>query len=707
MDEAFYIFYQVAMILSLLAASFLAVLAWQRRRVPGAVAMIAMAVAIFIWTLGYFCEAHSDTLEQQLFFTGIGYIGAMSVPVAWFLFAMHYTTDNRQITGWKIIPFCIIPLVTLILIWSNGSHHLMWSNEHLAESGLFTITVKTYGAFFWIALAYDYLLIAAGAVILIRRLFVGTRLYTGQAISLIIAVSLPLIWNFIYVFDLLSLPRKDLTPVMFAISGMVTILGLMRFQLLAAVPFARKFLFQHLQDGVLAFDMNYRLLEANPTALTIFGLEKNAIGKIIDNSSLLSPAMSQISPTEHGSIELPLTVSKEERFYELETVPMHDNQKQQVGWLAILHDITERKRQELEYRTIIQTTADGFWLVDMQGRFLDVNNAYCQMIGYSRAELLEMRISDIEAAETQEETATHIAKVVNSGNDRFETRHRHQDGRIIDVEVSVNYLKDGGGRMISFIRDITERKKMHEQLIAQDRLASLGELTAGVAHELNNPLTSVVGFSELLLEQNLSTDIKDDLDIVHSEAQRAARIVDNLLTFARKQHEGKSLTDINEVIRKTMELRINEQKNNNIKAIIRLAPDLPEIMGSAFQLQQVFLNIIINAEFFMLEAHRKGTLTIVTEQAGDSIRATIADDGPGISVENMKHIFNPFFTTKEVGKGTGLGLSICHGIITEHGGRIWAESKLGKGATFIIELPVYKKPVKERVRKPKDSDNPN
>jgi signal transduction histidine kinase len=130
-------------------------------------------------------------------------------------------------------------------------------------------------------------------------------------------------------------------------------------------------------------------------------------------------------------------------------------------------------------------------------------------------------------------------------------------------------------------------------------------------------------------------------------------------------------------------------------------------MGSAFQLQQVFLNIIINAEFFMLEAHGKGTLTIVTEQAGNSIRATIADDGAGISRENMKHIFSPFFTTKEVGKGTGLGLSICHGIITEHGGRIWAESKLGKGATFIIELPVYKKPVKERMRKTKDSDDPN
>ncbi len=111
-------------------------------------------------------------------------------------------------------------------------------------------------------------------------------------------------------------------------------------------------------------------------------------------------------------------------------------------------------------------------------------------------------------------------------------------------------------------------------------------------------------------------------------------------------------------------------------------------MGSALQLQQVFLNIIVNAEFFMLEAHKRGTLVITSEQKDDYVRISIKDDGPGIPQENLKHVFNPFFTTKAVGKGTGLGLSICHGIISEHGGRIWAESKPGEGATFIIELPV-------------------
>jgi PAS domain S-box-containing protein len=689
-DTAYFIFYHTAMVLSLLVSSFVAVLAWQRRRVPGAAAMVALAVSTFIWTLGFLCEANSDTLEQQLFFSAIGYLGSMSTPVAWFLFAMHYTTDNRRITGWKIIPFCIVPLVTVILVWTNSLHHLMWSGEHLVESGLFIVTAKTYGPFFWVALAYNYILILAGAIILIRRLFVGARLYTQQAISLIIAVSLPLLWNIIYVFNLIPLPRKDLTPVMFAISGAVIVLGVMRFQLLSAVPFARKFLIQHLSDGVMAFDMSNRLLEANPMAFKIFGLDSDVIGKRIENIPSLLPIARQLSSANPCNVELTLMVSEEERFYELEVIPTLDNHKQQIGWLAILRDITERKRQEMEYRTVIQITADGFWLVDMQGRFLDVNDAYCQMIGYSRSELLAMSISDIEANETPEEISMHIARIENNGKDRFETRHRHKDGSIIDIEVSMNYIEFGGKRMVGFIRDISERKKMQEQIIAQDRLASIGQLTAGIAHELNNPLTSVVGFSELLQEQDLPDRVKEDLAIIHNEAKRASRIVYNLLTFVREHPEGKALVDINEVIRKTLELRASEQKINNIQTMTHLASDLPEIPGSAFQLQQVFLNIIINAEYFMLEAHNKGILTIVTEKAGDFIRVTITDDGPGIPPENMKHIFSPFFTTKAVGKGTGLGLSICHGIITEHGGSIRAESILGRGAAFIIELPAHK-----------------
>jgi signal transduction histidine kinase len=231
-------------------------------------------------------------------------------------------------------------------------------------------------------------------------------------------------------------------------------------------------------------------------------------------------------------------------------------------------------------------------------------------------------------------------------------------------------------------RDITQQKRIEQQLIMTDRLASIGELSSGIAHELNNPLTSVIGFSQLLMEGDVPANIKEDLTTIYSEAQRAAVIVKNLLTFARKHAPVKQLSQVNTIIEDVLRLRTYEQKVNNIEIEKLLAINLPGIMIDYFQMQQVFLNIVINAEFAMLEAHHKGKLTITTEKIDGIIRISFADDGPGISEENLKHIFDPFFTTKEVGKGTGLGLSICHGIVSEHGGKIYAKSENGQGDLF-------------------------
>lgn len=260
----------------------------------------------------------------------------------------------------------------------------------------------------------------------------------------------------------------------------------------------------------------------------------------------------------------------------------------------------------------------------------------------------------------------------------------------IHLEVTTSPLFNDKGEPVATVhvaRDITRSKKIDGQLIIADRLASIGELASGIAHELNNPLTSVIGFSELLLKKNIPDDARKDLNIVVSEAQRGAEVVRNLLTFARKHAPVKELVNLNDVIGRVLKLREYEQKVNNIQVVTRLSADLPPVMGEYFQLQQVFLNIILNAEYFMMAAHNRGTLTIKSERLGDWERVSFADDGPGISAENLGHIFDPFFTTKDVGKGTGLGLSICHGIITAHGGHIYARSEPGRGATFIVELP--------------------
>ncbi|NQT30890.1 MAG: two-component sensor histidine kinase, partial [Deltaproteobacteria bacterium] len=231
-------------------------------------------------------------------------------------------------------------------------------------------------------------------------------------------------------------------------------------------------------------------------------------------------------------------------------------------------------------------------------------------------------------------------------------------------------------------------KQLQEELNISSRLASIGELAAGVAHQINNPLTGVLGFSQRLLRKSTDQETNQDLKRIYTEAERAAKVVQNLLTFARRRQTQKQYSDINDILESALELRAYELKTSNIEVVTDLTPGLPEIMLDFHQIQEVFLNIILNAEQAITEANGGGKLTIKTEERKGDIRTTFTDNGPGIPAENLEKIFDPFFSTKGEKGGTGLGLSVCHGIISEHGGRIYAKSKPGKGAIFFVELPL-------------------
>ena len=237
-----------------------------------------------------------------------------------------------------------------------------------------------------------------------------------------------------------------------------------------------------------------------------------------------------------------------------------------------------------------------------------------------------------------------------------------------------------------------EKREMERKAQLTSRMASIGQMSAGIAHEINNPLTSVIGFTDLLMaRKDLPDDVRSDLEVIYNESRRVGKIVKRLLTFARQDKAERDYVNINEIMETTLRLRAYEMETSSIKLKTYLDPDLPNTMAASGQLQQVFLNIIINAEAEMRQAHGKGNFLTKTETVGDRIRISFKDDGPGIAKEHINRIFEPFFTTKEVGKGTGLGLSVCHGIITDHNGRIYVESKRGKGATVIVELPIVSK----------------
>ncbi len=227
-----------------------------------------------------------------------------------------------------------------------------------------------------------------------------------------------------------------------------------------------------------------------------------------------------------------------------------------------------------------------------------------------------------------------------------------------------------------------------QQLMQAEKLTALGELVAGVAHEINNPLTSILGYAQLLLAKEESPEVRRRLETISAEAERTGRIVRNLLTFARKQPPEKRLLGLNGIVEKTLELKAYHFRVNQIVVEKDLARDLPKTMLDYHQIQQVVLNLLNNAEQAMSEGGAGGVIRIFTRAARGRIELRVADNGPGIPEEAMSRLFEPFFTTKKEGKGTGLGLSLCYGIVQEHGGTISADNISEGGALFTISLPV-------------------
>jgi len=377
----------------------------------------------------------------------------------------------------------------------------------------------------------------------------------------------------------------------------------------------------------------------------------------------------------------------------VEIVGELENLREYVSRLERLAERRKREEDRIkqaaeEWATTFDSIADMVSIHDTDFRLIRVNRKFAETFKKKPEELIGKTCYEVFHG-TGEAMADCPYKKMIETEEPSMTEY-YEPGLGMNLEVNASPLLNENGDIVGCVhvaRDITGRKRMEENMVIADRLASIGELVAGVAHEINNPLTSVIGYLELILGGDVPDRMKEDIAIAHHEATRAAEVVGGLLAFARKHETEKKLTNINSVVATVLRLRNYEQKVHNIEVKTVFASDLPLIMVDAFKIQQVFLNIIINAEYFMLEEHDKGTLTITTERAGDVIRVSFADDGPGISEGSLGHIFDPFFTTKEEGKGTGLGLSICHGIIAKHDGRIYVISEPGKGAKFVVELP--------------------
>jgi two-component system NtrC family sensor kinase len=363
--------------------------------------------------------------------------------------------------------------------------------------------------------------------------------------------------------------------------------------------------------------------------------------------------------------------------------------------LVTLRDVTDERaaaenlaRSEARYRHLFEGASDAIMTFDAFGRFTTVNNAGESISGYPRQELIGRFFGPLLAIDALPRAVLEFRRALSGNAGQFETVMLRKDGE--RRHITVNYACPQRSReVICMIRDATQEKQLQLQLIQSEKMAAIGQLVSGVAHEINNPLASISGFAQLLLtNQSLTPDVRHSTEVIASESKRAARIVHNLLTFARQHAAEKVSANVNAIVENTLELRAYEVRVRGTDLVSELDPAIPDTVLDVYQIQQVLLNLITNAEHAMASNGRTDNrLTVRTRALPGAVRIEIEDTGGGIPSHSLDLIFNPFFTTKPTGQGPGLGLSISLGIVSEHSGRIWVESIAG-GSRFNVEIPV-------------------
>jgi PAS domain S-box-containing protein len=359
-----------------------------------------------------------------------------------------------------------------------------------------------------------------------------------------------------------------------------------------------------------------------------------------------------------------------------------------AGAHGIARDITHERERESRMRLFaaaLENLTESVNVLDDRGRILYANTAHARMLGHDPGRAGEV------GAFASDEIRPVLAEARERGVWRGLLQLRREDGTPIAVDAHMERLEQEGHSLIFTIsRDVGDELEREHRLRRAERLATIGTLVGGVAHELNNPLAAIVGFTQLLLMDERTASEREDLETIRREAERMAEIVANLRMLARDTPEsrpGREAVDVADVLRHVLRTRAYALRTHNVRVSEEIDPELPAVMGDRSQLEQVVLNLVVNAEQAMATCDRPGVLVVGARPSGTGVALHVSDNGPGIAPGHLQRIFDPFFTTKGPGEGTGLGLSLVHNLVAEHGGEVRVESRPGAGATFRVDLP--------------------
>ncbi|MGA8272764.1 MAG: PAS domain S-box protein [Candidatus Sulfotelmatobacter sp.] len=464
-------------------------------------------------------------------------------------------------------------------------------------------------------------------------------------------------------------------------------------------------LFETLQEGAYFSTPEGRLLDVNPALVSILGYATKDELLALDANQLnldpkQPPVLGRAADDRGGVRAREITLRKKDGsagvFLESSRA-VWDASGKLIRYQGTLVDVTERRKLERQLlqqeefrRRLLESFPDLILVVDLEGRYTFVSSRVHEVLGCKSEDLLGKKISEIQGHSPELVTLYKDMAAGSRVSGSTEYGARGSDGSGRTMRASASQFFDADSRLagiIMSVRDITTEKKFEQQVVQSERLAAMGAMIGGVAHELNNPLTSILGVSELLQDSQTTDSARKQIGILQQQARRAAEIVHNLTYFATPPTPGKTRVNLEDVVERTLNLHAYSLRKNNVTVDFVRQPGLRHVQGDPHQLMQVFLNLILNAEQAIREARDRGTLRIRLGNNGETVWASFLDDGPGISPDILANIFDPFYTTKRPGRGTGLGLSICKSVIKEHNGTIEAANAPGGGAVFTVTVP--------------------
>jgi two-component system NtrC family sensor kinase len=464
-------------------------------------------------------------------------------------------------------------------------------------------------------------------------------------------------------------------------------------------------LFDHIQEGLFFAVPSGRFIEVNDALVRMLGYQdRDELVTVDIRTRIFSPdrfrhlselMRQQAVVRNHEEVLRRKDGSAIHVLINVFAVP--DAHGQVLQYRGLMLDITGLKTYQAELQhtrdfseKILNNTQSLILVVDTAGLITYANRRWYEA-GYEQNQLVGCPLADLVSPARRQVLADALSSTISGHQvDNLDLTVLRGDGRVGQFSVNLSPVRDDQGTVTSIVvvmTDITDSTMLQSKLIHAEKMGAVGQLVSGVAHEVNNPLTAILGFADLLLENpQIPETARRDLRVILQEAQRTKQIVQNLLSFARQTPPQRKPVEINSVLRRTVQLRAYDFNSHGIEVLEHLGESLPQVVGDQHQLQQVFLNIMNNAYDAVRETGRPARIEVTTASLGAYVEISFRDNGHGIAQPDR--VFDPFFTTKEVGKGTGLGLSICYGIVREHGGEILCHNNTGsEGATFMVRLP--------------------